>query len=303
MQQHPKVQDAVVTVVERQQLAAYIIPKPAQQDDYQADNAGEVILDKVARLEFKLRQPSIRHQPAQSNSVLLPKPVFDEALTAAYLARQSYREFNSAPIELAEFSQLLSSLVQMPVAGAPLPKYRYPSAGNLYPVQTYISVRPERIKGLAGGIYYYHPAEHRLDLITAGEGIDSSAYGAQGGFNQRIYEQSAFAIFLIGKLDAIRPLYGELARDFCLLEAGYMSQLLMEVAPDYGLGLCPIGNVEFEPQQALFQLGADHILVHSLLGARLMPRKLNNGCKIVISNKPLALINLRSSYNINSPLI
>jgi len=267
LQQHRMIKDAVVNVVENQQLAAYIVPLQSNEEDYTPDDTTNVIMDPVERLEFKLKQPGLR-QPssAEPNGVSLYKPEFDEALTQAYLERQSYRQFLEEPISFEAFSLLLSSLLQMKMEGVPLPKYRYPSAGNLYPVQTYLSIKPNRVDGLAGGIYYYHPAEHRLELLHAGSGIGETAYGEYGGFNQRIFEQSAFGLFLVGQLDAITPLYGDWARDFCLLEAGYMSQLLMEIAPKHELGLCPIGNLDFEPYQEMFNLDSNQILLHSFLG-------------------------------------
>ena len=267
LQQHRMIKDAVVTVVKNQQLAAYIVPLQSNEQDYAPDDTTNVIMDPVERLEFKLKQPGLRQSaPESTTSIALYQPEFDEELTQAYLERQSYRQFLAEPIAFEALSLLLSSLRQMKMEGVPLPKYRYPSAGNLYPVQTYLSVKPDRVEGLAGGIYYYHPAEHRLELLYAGEGIGETAYGEYGGFNQRIFEQSAFGLFLIGQLDAITPLYGDWARDFCLLEAGYMSQLLMEIAPKHQVGLCPIGQMDFEPYQDRFNLTANQILLHSFLG-------------------------------------
>jgi len=267
LQQHRMIKDAVVNVVENQHLAAYIVPLQSDEEDYAPDDTTNVIMDPVERLEFKLKQPGLR-QPssAEQTSISLYQPEFDETLTQTYLERQSYRQFLEEPIPFEAFSLLLSSLLQMKLEGVPLPKYRYPSAGNLYPVQTYLSIKPNRVDGLAGGIYYYHPAEHRLELLHAGDGIGETAYGEYGGFNQRIFEQSGFGLFLIGQLDAITPLYGDWARDFCLLEAGYMSQLLMEMAPKHELGLCPIGNMDFEPYQEMFNLASSQILLHSFLG-------------------------------------
>ncbi len=43
----------------------------------------------------------------------------------------------------------------MQLDGSPLPKYRYPSAGSLYPVQSYLHIKPNRIAGLAASFYYY----------------------------------------------------------------------------------------------------------------------------------------------------
>ncbi|HEC84258.1 MAG TPA: amino acid adenylation domain-containing protein, partial [Thioploca sp.] len=275
LQQHRAIKDAVVNVVgdsrQNQQLVAYLVPHQSQEEDYAPDETKDVILDPVERLEFKLKQPGLRQPLSEQTSIPLFQPEFDETLTQTYLERQSYRQFVVEPISFQQLSLLLSSLLQMKVAGAPLPKYRYPSAGNLYPVQTYLSVKPNRVAGLEGGIYYYHPAEHRLVLLHAGDGIGENAYGEYGGFNQRIFEPSAFSLFLIGQLNAITPLYGDWARDFCLLEAGYMSQLLMEMAPKHQIGLCPIGNLDFETNRALFCLEDSQILLHSFLGGKIVP--------------------------------
>jgi len=273
LQQHRAIKNAVVNVVgesaKNQQLVAYLVPHQNQEEDYVVGETKEVILDPVERLEFKLKQPGLRQSSTDETSISLFWPEFDENLTQTYLERQSYRQFVNEPISLKLLSLLLSSLLQMKVEGAPLPKYRYPSAGNLYPVQTYLSIKPNGVEGLEGGIYYYHPAEHRLILLHAGEGIGENAYGEYGGFNQRIFEQSAFSLFLIGQLNAITPLYGNWAKDFCLLEAGYISQLLMEMAPKHEIGLCPIGNLDFETNRALFSLEDSQILLHSFLGGKI----------------------------------
>jgi len=273
LQQHRMIKDAVVNVVgeSNQRLAAYIVLNQDDGKDYLPGKTKDVILDPVERLEFKLKQPGLRGQSSEATGIPLIRPQFDETLRQAYLERQSYREFLDEPISFEAFSLLLSSLLQMKLEGAPLPKYRYASAGNLYPVQTYLSIKPDRVQRLDAGIYYYHPAEHRLVLLHAGEGIGENAYGGYGDFNQRIFEQSAFSLFLIGGLDAITPLYGDWSRDFCLLEAGYMSQLLMEIAPKHQIGLCPIGSLNFDAYRALFHLEENQILLHSFLGGGIAP--------------------------------
>ena len=64
-------------------------------------------------------------------------------------------------------------------------------------------------------------------------------------------------------MNAIKPMYGCLAPDFCLLEAGYMSQLLMMHAAEMGqIGLCPIGDMKFEPIRNLFELEENNVILH-----------------------------------------
>jgi amino acid adenylation domain-containing protein len=296
LKQHPAIAQAVVSATrqsrENKQLVAYIVPhrevaanlpsSPDQKiaeayDPHQLNGQPEkapaaalsklkdVLSDPVERIEFKLKQLGLRQPESSQSSIQLPQPEFDEKLTQVYLRRQSYRQFLEKAISLEQFSKFISCLVQMKLEGSPLPKYRYASAGSLYPVQTYLYVKPNRVEGLETGIYYYHPAEHRLVLLSANFEIDGSVYGV----NQPIFEQSAFSLFLIGQLHAIIPLYGEKARDFCLLEAGYISQLLMETAPEQEIGLCPVGALEFDLLRDSFVLEPSQILLHSLVGGRI----------------------------------
>jgi hypothetical protein len=84
--------------------------------------------------------------------------------------------------------------------------------------------------------------------------------------NHALYDGCAFAIVLVGKLAAIEPLYAELAERFCLIEAGAMSQLLMTVAGEQALGLCPIGHVDFERVRARFRVEDGSSFLHALVG-------------------------------------
>ena len=283
--QHPAVRAAVVTVIGKEQnqerLVAYVVPEeklaPSNQQSspekklaeaYEPHQLEGVLVDPVERIEFKLKQLELLQLQSTQPSIELPKPEFDEVFTQAYLQRQSYRQFLDKPIPLKQLSQFLSCLLQIKVDGSPLPKYRYASAGGLYPVQTYLYVKPNRVEGLEAGFYYYHPADHRLILLSAASEIKSSVYI---GKNQPVFEQSAFSLFLIGQLSAIAPMYGELTKDFCLLEAGYISQLLMETAPEHEIGLCPIGSLEFEELRELLMLESSQILLHSFVGGGIDP--------------------------------
>ncbi|WP_099071360.1 non-ribosomal peptide synthetase [Nostoc linckia] len=269
LKQHPTVKEAVVTTVEQtQQLVAYIIsdiPTPNLAEAYQPSQQAGVLSDAGERIEFKLQQPGIRKSESSPITIHLPKSELEQT---AYLQRQSYRQFVPQQISLEQFSKFLNCLQQMQFGDYPLPKYRYPSAGSLYPVQTYLFIKPNSIETLPGGIYYYHPSDHNLILLHNTNEIDSSIYRE----NQVLFEQSAFAIYLIGKLSAIAPMYGELARDFCLLEAGHIGQLLMNSAPTQEIGLCPLGYLEFTQIQDLFQLETNQILLYNFVGGKIDPK-------------------------------
>ena len=281
LKEHSQVKDAVVKAVGEKfgpkQLVAYVIPEQESaacnsgEEVFKQDKGSGVVMAPLERLQFRLNQPGIRPTGPTERCVPLPQPELDETRTRKYLRRQSYRIYGQQPISRQDFSYLLSSLQQIRLDSAPLPKYLYPSAGNLYPVQTYLYLKAERIEGLEGGFYYYHPKEHQLVLLGSGLDFEPELPGLYDEFNRPFFNNAAFCLFLVGRLDAIRPLYGDYARDFCLLEAGYMSQLLMTVGPDHGLGLCPIGSMEFTGLRDYFGLDGNQILLHSFVGGKIEP--------------------------------
>jgi SagB-type dehydrogenase family enzyme len=225
----------------------------------------EVLHDPEERDEFRSRQHGLRRKTPEETGIELPDSVPVETLKTEYIERRSHRHFVEQPIPMADFSKFIGCLRQIPINGRP--KYLYASAGGLYPVQTYLHVKEGRIEGISTGTYYYHPANHRLVLLSANASIDRNIH--ERFVNRPIYDESAFSIFLIARLDAIEPMYGEHSLDFAILEAGYMSQLMMMSAIECQIGLCPIGVLDFKRIQHLFVLEEKHRLIHSLLGGKI----------------------------------
>ncbi len=272
---HPRIKEAVVVAIgetrHSQQLVAYIVPIEEETSPGQAQDIDQaiyglhvmqgVLTDPAERLQFKLDHRGIRQFQNPRPEIRLPPVDVDDA---AYLARQSYRQFLAEPVKLVQLSRLLSSLNARFFPNGVLPKYQYASAGSLYPVQCYLAVKTDQVIDLAGGFYYYHPLSHTL--VPLSSNTDKFTRELHGGTNQDIFDQSAFSLFLVAESQAIEPMYGASSRDFCLLEAGYMSQLLMMKAASYNLGLCPIGGMNAQPIAAELGLTDSRELVHSFLG-------------------------------------
>ncbi|MEM9273746.1 MAG: amino acid adenylation domain-containing protein, partial [Cyanobacteria bacterium P01_F01_bin.143] len=131
LQQHPRVEKVLVDAVgdtSNKQLVAYLIP-------HQNSNS----YSPIDKIEFKLQQLSIRKIQEDETEISLALPDDD---TDAFISRQSYRQFLQQEISLSNFSHFLGCLRQIQLANSPLPKYRYGSAGSLYPVQTYVYLKP-----------------------------------------------------------------------------------------------------------------------------------------------------------------
>ncbi|KZN44510.1 hypothetical protein N476_05800 [Pseudoalteromonas luteoviolacea H33] len=270
--EYPGIRDAVVTAVggERnlQSLAAFVVPEGTGQptgDGEQAEQE-EVILDQFAGLEFKLTQPGVRKVEDGMVEIPIAAP---EVVESAWLTRQSYREFRQDPLAQEHLGQLLSHLSAVTLEETPLPKYRYPSAGSLYPVQCYVYVKPNRVAGLEGGVYYHHPVRNSLLQMAKTNDIGEQVFAG----NIDIYEEAAFAIFLISDLSAIEPLYAHYSERFSLLEAGHIGQMLMESSTRHGIGLCPIGKQDLSAVEALFGLGERHLPLYTFLGGGIDPEQ------------------------------
>ncbi|MDT9687023.1 amino acid adenylation domain-containing protein [Streptomyces sp. P9(2023)] len=282
---HPAVASAVVTATGRPDrpghdgLVAYVVAEPsaggpgpgvavldaavldaAEPDAAEIEEArrsGVTLLDPVDRAAFKLARNGLRREPERPR-VALPR-VPDQPSR-----RRSDRAFLAEPIGLAELADCLGVLRQDEVDG--LAKCRYPSGGGLYPVQTYLYVKAGAVSGLPAGTYYLDPRENALVTLDESATVDAGIHAAH---NRAVFEAAGFSVFLVADLDAIEPMYGSIARDLCLLEAGYMGQALMDRAARTDvIGLCPIGALSFDPVRHLLALGERHVLVHSLLGGR-----------------------------------
>ena len=164
---------------------------------------------------------------------------------------------------MAEFGGWLRCLQAMPVDNAPLAKRLYPSAGSLYPVRVYFVVKPHAVESLEAGAYVYDPPTHRLAKL----GDDEFSPDDFGDFNWPVAAAAGVAIFLIAHLPAIRPLYGDWARDACLLEAGYIGQTLTQAGLALNIGACAIGSVAESKLRNLLGLADENtdVFVHTLL--------------------------------------
>jgi amino acid adenylation domain-containing protein len=223
--------------------------------------SSDLLLDPVEREQFKQRQAGLRRTGSESVKVELIVPELEETVLRKYLERRSYRTFLQKPIPFRQFSEFLGCVRQIALGGKP--KYQWGSAGGLYPVQIYTYVKSGGVEGVDRGIYYYHPVDHNLALITSNVQLDRDVFGLT---NQHLFDQAAFALFLIGQMKAIEPMYGELSRDFCLIEAGLITQLLETSAPPHQIALCQIGGIGFKEIEHLFALEEGCIYLHSLLG-------------------------------------
>jgi amino acid adenylation domain-containing protein len=220
----------------------------------------EMLLDRGKRHELKERRVWLRRDNG-TLTIALPSTSAAEALGGTPAERKRRERFTTGRIGLDSLSELLSVLAHVATDGPGRPAYH--SFGECFPIQVYLHVKPARVDGLDSGIYYHDPVQHRLVLLSSDPVITK---GVHAPVYQTLFEDAAFSLFLIAQLDAIGPMYGGQAHRLCLLEAGHISQALMQATASCGIGLCPVGAMNFEPIRRYFTLTDSQILVHSLLG-------------------------------------
>lgn len=158
-----------------------------------------------------------------------------------------YQGKKTAPINLAELGKLLGRL-SMSIDKDGSQRYLYPSAGNLNAIRTYVSVSEGFISDLPAGGYYYHPENHSLQKVGAGNiGLSNGA-----------------GVFFVAAMDAIKPIYQGMSVDLARLESGYMAHLLAESAKASGVNATS-ANFDLHSLRREFAILPDECFIHSLI--------------------------------------
>ncbi|HEX8092330.1 amino acid adenylation domain-containing protein, partial [Jatrophihabitans sp.] len=218
--------------------------------------------DAAAREAFKRARPDLRVLTGTASNVAL-----DKGYSAGHRlrARASRREFADRALTRSELGRLLDTVRETEQEGRS--RRLYPSAGDTYAVRVYLDIRAGRVQGVEAGLYYYHPVEHALQLVTARSPLERSMHFV---YNRPVFDGCAFQIFLFGSAAACEPIYGPDSDRFMALEAGYLGQVLLEAQTTSGIGLCPVGNVVLDAVRAGLALTADERYLQSFLGGPLL---------------------------------
>jgi SagB-type dehydrogenase family enzyme len=136
----------------------------------------------------------------------LPAPPAEagRALGETILARGSTREFSGEAIGAGELSAALFH------ASRGFPADFTPGLVDLY-------VNVHAVDGLAAGAYLYHPAEHALELVKAGDVRKDSAFLC---LEQPLGGHSSATVFFLADLRAVLDRYGNRGYRLGNLEAG-----------------------------------------------------------------------------------
>ena len=230
-------------------------PDVAMQSRY------ERLQDPADRSAFRQGRHGRRTNLDDCEKLVLPRTPDAAQTLVRNQVRRTHRCFDQNPISMDQLGRVLECLAD---SGQELLKFRYASAGGLYPVQAYLLAMPGRIEGLQEGAYYIDTYEYGLRRIG---GLGEYGPGLYDRFvNGPVVKSCAFSIMLALHAGAIEPMYGERSLEYALIEAGLISQLLETEGPPQGIGFCQIGGMNYEPVYPILKLHEHDQLIYSLLG-------------------------------------
>jgi len=111
-----------------------------------------------------------------------------------------------------------------------------PSAGGLYPVETYLFLRA--VEGLEPGIYHFRAHVFDLELLKKG---DYSKELTDAALGQMIVMGAQVTFIWSAVVERSRWKYRQRAYRYIYLDAGHIAQNLYLAAEALGLGACAIG--------------------------------------------------------------
>ena len=191
----------------------------------------------VHRLAWDVRPPLYKDYH-ETPKIQLPsfKPPKAMSLDQTLKQRKSIRDFQDKSISIGQLGYLLwaSSGIQRIEDG-----YEFrtaPSAGALYPIETYIVTN--NVKNLDPGVYHYGIRAHQLEQLAQGDfrrQITAAALGQE-------MCAAAAAVFIWSALfERCKWKYGQRAYRYIYLDAGHIAQNLALAAVSIELGTCEIG--------------------------------------------------------------
>jgi SagB-type dehydrogenase family enzyme len=150
--------------------------------------------------------------------------------------RRSVRSFLPKPLSFADLSFLLwaSTGVQRREQGYDF--RTVPSAGALYPVETYLVAN--NVENLDQALYHYSIEVHALEVLKVGDFSENFVHAA---LEQKMFLKAPVVLIWTAVFERSKWKYAQRAYRYVYLDAGHIAQNLALSATSIGLGSCQVG--------------------------------------------------------------
>jgi len=217
--------------------------------------------------ETKLRRETIGQQPRprilpadpfkrypMAEKVPLPRDweAIGGDLWSALRTRRSVRQYGSGAIGMGELACLLWAAQGVTARSGPFHLRTAPSAGALYPVETYVAA--ERVAGLPPGLMHLDVQGFQLERLTSGPSCRDVSRAALG---QAFLGEAAAVFIWSAVLRRTMTKYGHRGLRYIFMDAGHVCQNLLLAAEALGLGACPVAALFDDEMNAVLGLDAE----------------------------------------------
>jgi SagB-type dehydrogenase family enzyme len=188
-------------------------------------------------LDWENKPETYKEYPS-ARKVQLPKNFPSQTLPVieALKKRRSTRSFLPEPLSLADLSFLLWAATGIQRTEQDYEFRTVPSAGALYPIETYLIAN--NVEDLEKALYHYDIQAHALEELKAGNLGEKMAHAA---LRQKMLIDAPVALVWTGVFARSKWKYAQRAYRYVYLEAGHIAQNLALSAASIGLGSCQIG--------------------------------------------------------------
>lgn len=201
-----------------------------------------------ARLDIEPAPPYKQYVDAEK--VTLPTDWdMDRELRQTLQHRRSYRQFGESPLSMKDIAMLLWASQGITGRAGNFFLRAAPSAGALYPVETYLSV--QNVETIDAGLFHFQPAEFTLDKLS---GEFSGNKVAEAALGQSFLAQAGVVFIWSAILRRNFSKYGHRGMRYIFMDAGHISQNLLLAAEGLGLGACPVAAFYDDELNALLGL-------------------------------------------------
>ena len=183
-------------------------------------------------------QPNIYKNYPDCQTIQLPdiSPLADTTLHEVLKKRKSIRKYQNKPIKKETLSYLLWASTGISREEGGYEFRTAPSAGALYPVETYLVVN--NIEEIKPGVYHYNIQNHYLELLKEG---GYAAQTVQAALRQRMCADAPVVFIWTAIFQRMKWKYDQRAYRYIYLDAGHIAENLALTATSLGLGSCQIG--------------------------------------------------------------
>jgi SagB-type dehydrogenase family enzyme len=197
-------------------------------------------------------------QAATRLPVRLPEKPPATDLWETLARRRSLRQYQDRPLTQEELAALVWATQGVTLTTRSYLLRTSPSAGALYPVETYLAVH--RVEDMEPGIWHLNLPDFSLELL---ESRDTRQPLVQACLGQRFMGEAAVDFIWTGILNRAMWKYRERAIRYIFLDAGHICQNLMLAATALGLGCCPVGAFFDEEVESLVDVdGVEEVALY-----------------------------------------